>query len=57
MPSSLTPVDRDVPIAINSTGNARWPQRAIALLLLSQKQAEQVAMAFAIISSREGDLP
>jgi hypothetical protein len=27
-------VDRDVPIAIKSNGNARWPQRAVALLLL-----------------------
>jgi hypothetical protein len=34
MPSNLTPVDRDVPIAIKSNGNARWPQRAVALLLL-----------------------
>ena len=34
MPASLTPVDRDVPIAMKSNGNARWPQRAVALLLL-----------------------
>ena len=34
MAFTSAPVDRDVPIAIKSNRNARWSQRAVALLLL-----------------------
>jgi hypothetical protein len=47
MPSSSTTVDRDVPIAIKSNNNARWPQRAVAFLLLglAAVRAENTAIA------------
>ena len=47
MPSTSTLVDRGVPIAIKLKNNARWPQRAVAFVLLglAAVRAETAAIA------------
>lgn len=47
MPFTSTAVDRDVPVAIKSKSNARWPQWAVAFLLLglAAVRAENAAIA------------
>jgi len=49
MPFTSTSVDREVPIALKSQSNARWPQRAVAFLVLGLAAvlAENTAIAAA----------